>query len=71
MLRGPPRTELLPMPLGLPETLPVFCGAKRGVLSLRTMQVSAPWCGTVSGSKFEALAGKGGDEEVEALAESV
>ena len=47
------------MPEGLPETLPVSCGARRGALSLRTLRVSAPWCGTVSGSKFEALSGKG------------
>lgn len=50
--------QLMPLPKGVPEQLPVICNGRSGVLALRTQRVM--FNGTdMSASRFESACGKG------------
>ena len=50
--------QLLPLPAGVPEEVPVICNGRSGLLNLRTQRVLHNGA-ELSASRFEALCGKG------------
>ena len=50
--------ELVPLPEGVPEVLPITCNGRSGVLLVRTQRVQHSQA-EMSASKFEQVCGKG------------
>lgn len=56
--KAPPAVELLPLPPGIPELVPIMCNGRSGQLNIRTQRVLHAGAET-SASRFEQICGKG------------